>query len=261
MKMKHAILPLLAAGMLFAAGAQAQVFEVIHPDIEEDGFEFEVLNGLTLSGVAVGDERSAHEIAFSYAPTSWWKPTIALEIANPRGANAEVEAFEFENVFLMPGGSEGAHNHSHSQAHDDGTHILAGLFVGMELPNNAGIREAEVSFGPFAEVETGPWLVIGNLFVDVPFEDGVDPGVSYALSAARAVGSDWRLGLEMFGSFEQLFGNSVAFDQQEHFIGPAAYLSFDAGHGRIIEPRIALLAGVTDAAADAVLSFNVELKF
>ncbi|WP_417518537.1 hypothetical protein [Minwuia sp.] len=255
--MKKSVMPLVIAGILLGAGAQAQVFEVIHPDIEKGGFEFESLNGLTLSDVAPGDERSAHELAFSYAPVSWWKPTVALEIANPKGANAEVEAFEFENVFLMPGGGGHAHDHGHG----DELHVLPGLFLGMELPNAAGINAAEISVGPVLEVAHGPWLAIGNLFVDIPFEDGTDPGLSYAFSVARGVGSDWRLGVEMFGSFEQAFGDAPALDQQQHVIGPAAYTSFDLGHGRVIEPRIAILAGLTDAAPDAVLSFNVELKF
>lgn len=55
----------IALALLAAPAANAQVFEVIHADVEKGGFELEVLNGLTLSDVAVGDERSAHEIAFS----------------------------------------------------------------------------------------------------------------------------------------------------------------------------------------------------
>lgn len=251
-----------AALALAVTPASAEVFEVIHADVEEDGFEFELLNGLTLSEVAPGDERSVHEIAFAYAPTSWWKPTVALEIANPKGANAEVEAFELENVFMLPFGSGHSHGHDHGHNHaSEGTAFTLAGFVGFELPNQAGLNQAAISFGPIAEVELGRWLVLGNLFAEVPFEDGVDPGISYAVSAAYPVGEGWRLGVETFGSVEEAFGNAPAFDQQEHFVGPAAYFSWDLGHGRILEPRLALLTGYTDAAADAVLSFNVELKF
>ncbi|WP_109796299.1 hypothetical protein [Minwuia thermotolerans] len=252
-----------AAFALAVGSANANVFEVIHADVEKDGFEFESINTLTLSDVAAGDEKSVHEIAFSYAPTSWWKPIAALEIANPQGGNAEIEAFEFGSVFLLPLGDGHAHSHDHSHGAGGAreTHFTLAGFVGFELPNEAGLNEAALSFGPIIEVEHGPWLVIGNLFAEVPFADGVDPGLAYAASAAHSVGPNWRLGVEAHGEVQEAFGNAPAFDQQEHFIGPAAYSAFDLGHGRILEPRIALLAGYTDAAADAVLSFNLELKF
>lgn len=35
----------------------------------------------------------------------------------------------------------------------------------------------------------------------------------------------------------------------------------DLGDGRVLEPRAALLFGLTEAAPDATLSFNLELKF
>jgi hypothetical protein len=249
-----------AMALAVSTGAQAQVFEVTHPEIEKDGFEVEMLNGFTLSDVAAGDEQSAHELAFSYTPFDWWKPTIALEIANPAGGNAEVEAFEFENVFALPFG--GDHDHSHGHGGEDGeTHVGIAGFVGMELPNQAGLNAAEVSFGPILEVEHGPILGIGNLFMTVPFADGEDPGLAYALQVAYRAGNWGRVGLEAHGAVEQAFGNAAAFDQQEHFIGPAVYFNWDLGHGRVLEPRVALLAGYTDAAADAVLSVNIELKF
>lgn len=248
----------IALALLAAPAANAQVFEVIHADVEKGGFELEVLNGLTLSDVAVGDERSAHEIAFSYAPFSWWKPTVAVEIANPNDGNAEVEAFEFENVFLLPLG--GGHDHSHD--HGSGAlHFAVAGFVGFELPNQAGLNEAALEIGPIFEMEYKGWLAIANLALEIPFADGEDVGLAYALTVSHEVTRGIRLGVEFFGDIEEAFGNAPAFDQQEHFIGPAAYFAWDLGHGRILEPRVALLAGYTDAAADAVLSFNVELKF
>jgi hypothetical protein len=250
----------VAMALALSTSAEAEVFEVIHPEIEKDGFEIELLNGVTLSNVAAGGEQSVHELAFSYAPFDWWKPTIALEIANPTGGNAEVEAFEFENVFALPFGGE--HNHAHGQGGEDGeTHVGVSGFFGMELPNQAGLNAAEVSFGPILEVEHGDLLGIGNLFLTVPFADGEDPGLAYAVQVAYRAGNWGRVGLEAHGAVEQAFGNAAAFDQQEHFIGPAVYFALDLGHGRILEPRVALLAGYTDAAADAVLSVNIEFKF
>lgn len=82
--MKKFSLPaILVAALAFAPDAKAQVFEVIHPDVEKDQFELEALNGLVLSDVANGEERYVLELAAAYSPVSFWKTTFAVEIAKP----------------------------------------------------------------------------------------------------------------------------------------------------------------------------------
>ena len=63
----------IAAALILGAisEADAQVFEVIHPDVVRNGFEVEVLNGVRLDDVPDGEERSAHEFALGYAPFSF----------------------------------------------------------------------------------------------------------------------------------------------------------------------------------------------
>ena len=36
---------------------------------------------------------------------------------------------------------------------------------------------------------------------------------------------------------------------------------FDLGRGRVLEPKLGILFGLTDDAPDAVISLNIELKF
>jgi hypothetical protein len=255
-------LPLAAAAaaclVLSAAPAAAQVFEVIHPDVDHGGFELEFLNGLALGGVPGGDERSAHEIALSYAPFAFWKTTFAVEIANPQNESAEVEAFEWENVFLLPFGGD----HDHADDHAGGRGIEfgpVGIYAALEVPNEGGIGEGAAAIGPIAEMLIGPATVIGNLFLDIPFADDSDPGLSYAVSAAVPVTSYLALGGEFHGSAENLFGSSD--ESYQHFIGPAAYFTIDLGLDRVLEPRVAALFGLNDNSPDAVLSVNFELKF
>lgn len=242
-----------------SSGAGAQVFEVIHPEIEAGGFEFESLNGVSLVDVEDGEERSAHEIALSYAPFSFWKPTAAIEIANPEGEDAEVEAFELENVFLLPFGT--GHGDHHGHDHDEGPGFALGLFVGWEVPNEGGVDESTVSFGPIGEVGIGPASVIANFFVEVPVDDDVDPGLAYALAASVPVAEAISLGFEAHGDVEQAFGDAPDLDDTEHYIGPAAFLDLDLGRERVLEPRLAMLFGLTEGSSDAVLSLNFELKF
>jgi hypothetical protein len=167
------ILPSLSA-LLLAMGlvtgkAAAQVFEVIHPDVEKGGFEFGSLNGIVLDNLETGEERSAHEVALGYAPFSFWKTKFAIEIVNPEGEDAEYEGFEWENVLLFPLGQEGA-NHSHGHDHDnDATFDLGalGLFFALEVPNDGGIDSGAAEFGPLIEFSVAPVTSVLNLFSSI----------------------------------------------------------------------------------------------
>jgi len=249
---------------LVSLPASAQVFEVIHPDVVEGGFEFEFLNTVLLDDVAVGDERSVHEIAVGYAPFHFWKTTVALEVPTVRGDGGTLEALEWENVFLAP---IGGHGHDHDDDDHGGGFALGalGLYFAMEIPKEGGINAGGAAVGPIAELEIGPVETVANLFVEIPFEDGVDPGIAYAVSAAVPVtelaGIDLAAGIEAFGGVEEVFGNGTPLGQTSHVIGPALYFDIELADGKVIEPRFALLFGLTDGSPDAALSFNVEFKY
>lgn len=247
---------------LQAAPVQAQIFEVIHPEVEKGKFELEVLTGVTLSNVEEGGERSAYEFALGYAFFDFWKPTIAVELADIEGDNFVVEGFEFENVFLLAT-SHGDEGHSHGgdgdeseEGHGSGD-FAVGLFAALEIPNEGGFDEGAVEIGPIGETTIGPVDLIGNVFIEIPFEDE-DPGLAYAFSASTPVSESVALGIEAFGDVEELFGGV---EEQSHLIGPAAYFETDIGNDRVLEPRIAFLFGINEDAPDAVLSLNLELLF
>lgn len=249
----------LAAGLLLSPmAANAQVFHVIHPHIVEGGFELEVLNGVSVGSVQEGEERSAHEIALSYGVFEFWKTAFAIEIANPEDESAEFEGFEWENVFLLPFGE----GHSHGD-HDHGDHGFfaleaIGIFAGLEVPNHGGLGSGAAEIGPIAEVAFGQVEVVGNLVFEFPFEDEEHTGLGYALQVKYPVMEYIYVGGEAYGGWESVFE-----DEREgsHSIGPAVYGEFDLGRGRILEPRLAVLFGLTDNAPDAVVSLNFELRF
>lgn len=256
----------LRRGTLFCALAlwptvtAAQVFEVIHPDVTHRGFELEVLGGASLAGVATGDERAAFEIGLSYGVTDWWKTGLAVEIADPKGGPLEYEATEWENVFLLFGG----HHHDHGHTHDHGEAAgigAVGLYAKLEIPNSGGIDEGAIVAGPTVEARFGKVETVFNLFAEFPFEGGEDPGLVYAAQAAVPVSGHLAVGAEAHGAWEGAFGDDVPFSDNTHVAGPALYGEIDAGRGRVIEPRLALLFGLTEESPDAVASLNIELKF
>ena len=247
----------LAFAVFFANAAQAQVFEIIHPDVEQGEVELEVLSGVILEDVEEGEERSAYEFAVGYGVTSFWKTTVAVEFADIDGEGLEYEAFEWENVFLLPFGS-GGHDHNHG-GHESGVSLEAlGFYAALEVPDEGGFDSGAIVLGPLAEARFGPVTTVANLFVEIPFEGGENEALVYAVSAAVDVTENFALGIEAFGEVENVFESDT---DSELFIGPAAYFDFDLGNGRHVEPRVALLVGTEDEQPDAALSLNVEMKF
>ena len=249
---------------LWPISGSAQVFEVIHPDVIEGGFEFESLNGVVLEDVEDGEERSAHEVAIGYAPTDFWKTKFAIEIVNPEGEPGEYEAFEWENVFLLPfGEGHGAHDSHDHGSHDhgeDGFFALEaiGIFAALEVPNEGGFDSGAVEVGPIAEFTIGPLQTIVNFFFGIPFDDDENTGIAYAVQVKYPVLPQLGIGFESFGEVENVFESDT---EDGYFIGPAIFSEFDLGRNRILEPRAAVLFGLSDNTPDAILSINLELKF
>lgn len=249
----------LALGMHMAvsaeAYAQAAIFEVVHPDVEQGEIEIEVLNGVGLGRVDDGDERSVHEFAIGYGLTDIWKFTAAVELANPESENAEVEAFEFENLVLLPFFG-GGHDHSGKTSDDNHSEFTLGFYTALEVPREGGINAGGIAFGPVFEAEVGSLKWVGNLLIEVPFEEG-DPGLAYASQIVLPLNESVGIGVENFGEFEGAFGDA---GEQEHYAGPALYFEAELPNGHVIEPRAAVLFGLNDTSSDAVFSFNLEYK-
>lgn len=245
----------LAEGLAInPAQAQAGIFEVIHPDVEEGQVEIEILSGVGLGSVEDGEERSVHEFAIGYSVRDYWKITAAVEVANPQGDNPEVEAFEFSNLLILSG--HGHHDDGDDKDEDHHGFVL-GFHTGLEIPVEGGIGQGGIEFGPVIEAELGELEFVGNLFVEVPFADGEDAGLAYATQLFLPVSEGFGVGIENYGEFEGLFGER---GDDIHFAGPALYWETELANGTIIEPRVAVLFGLNDETPDAVLSFNLELK-
>ena len=93
-----------------------------------------------------------------------------------------MEAYEIENLFLLPLGGGNADGHHHGHGHngqDSETRYALGLYTALGIPNTGGISKATATIGPVGEVAWGGVSAIGNLFVDLPFEDDVDAGLSF----------------------------------------------------------------------------------
>ncbi len=270
--MQRLFIRFLLCGFLCGVGslAQAQVFEVIEPDVERGEVEIEFLTGVVMSEVEEGGNRAAHEFALSIAPLSFWKTTAAFEIAHVRGEGTVYEAVEWENLFLLPFGAAEGDDELVSPHDDDGasdsfiTFQALALYTAIEIPSEGGLDTAEFAVGPVLGLSIWEINTITNLFAEIPFEDDEDAGFSYAFAASyefyQTERTELAAGFEAHGTVDGAFVDAVPLSEQGHFIGPALYSEMDLG-GLVLEPRLAFLFGLTDASDDAVASINFEVKF
>lgn len=235
-----------------AAPAWAETFEVEEPEAERGEFELEILNAVNIAGVARGDERASHELSLGYGITSFWAASVGLEFGIEKGGEYEVEGYEIESTFVF------------LKRRD----MALGLQAALEIPDEGGFDEAELAVGPLVAFEANDVEFVGNVFVEIPFEDGEDPGLTYAASvmfeglfgdveAGDLEIEDFKIGFEAHGEAEEAFGDG---DEHALFIGPAISSKWELGEAEWTT-RLGVFAGVDDAEADAAVSFNIEFEF
>jgi len=135
--------------------------------------------------------------------------------------------------------------------------LTLAFYTALEIPREEGISDGAIEFGPVIEFEIGELELVGNLFAEIPFSD--EPaGFSFATKAVYPVHDSIGIGFESFGEFAGLSGDD---EEVEVSIGPGVYFEHELPNGHVLEPRAAVLFGVTEDAPDAVLSFNLEYKF
>ena len=244
---------ILTASILAVTGSglSAQTFEVIDPEIAPNTFELEILNGIVFDDLDTGDTRSAHEFAIGFAPSAFWKTTLAFEVENTVGDSLAFDAFAWENLIVLPLGGSTA-------GIDDGGFTFTGVGVQteFEVPNSGGLDSGSFTVGPVVGAELGPVDTAANLFFEIPFDDEEQTALIYAFKAAVDVFGETQVGFEAHGAVADVFDESEA----EHFIGPSVYQSIGFGEAEF-EPRAALLFGFGDLAPDVTLSVNLEMEF
>lgn len=197
--LKRPLMQILPVGAFLLAipthSFAGSVFEVIELEADKGAIELEALSGIAVGGVEPGDERSAHEFAIGYGIADFWKFTFGFEVANPRDENAEVEAFEIENLFLLPFGA----NAKGKAKSDDGFDYSLGFYSALEISREEGLDEGELALGPVFEAEFGALELTTNTFLTVPFENGEDPGFAYAVALKTEVNDAISLGFEAHG--------------------------------------------------------------
>jgi hypothetical protein len=262
------------AALLTLAGrpAEAQEFEIKSPLVEHGTFEVE-WHGAVQSRFNEEDEeeeegddddddddeeaeeeeedeepvRQAHELAVGYGVTSFWQPELALALEQRKGRDLKVDSVGIENTFqLLP---------------TDAHFVNLGLSVAYEVSVRDEVHGLE--FGPLIQLPLGPLSNTANLIFEQQFGDDRE-------SASTAFGYAWQsvyrvvpvldLGFEAFGEIESFAEDAPSTDEQEHRIGPVAYISSELG-GFEFSVGAGFLFGLTDETPDQTFKFDVEIEW
>jgi hypothetical protein len=233
--------PLALLALAIAPAAVAGPADTVYQPIVEQGeTEFEVRGGFR----DFGDGPSEHAFVFEIgrALTSRWKTELVLEYAAEEGNPGSLEAWEWENVFVLT---------------EQGEHWAdVGLFFEYENPFAAGPDEAV--FGPMFQKEVGPTIVNLNLLLSREVGDdasgGTQLGYTWQVKWRGRESLEW--GLQGMGGLGDL--GHVGRDDT-HILGPALFGRERLANGDKLAWNGAVLAGLDSAAPDVTV--RVELEY
>ena len=198
------------------------------------------------NGTAAGE---AAALAYGQGVSDAWFSEVYIQFANSRlGAQGGgLEALSWENVirFSEPGQWP----------------IDVGATVEVEKPR-AGSQGWKVSAGPLLQKDFDQIQVNANLLLARSFNAGEGELTQLSYQFQMRYRSDPRLDFGM-----QALGDMGAWNHwgrpggQAHRLGPAIFGGQHLGAGRSLEYNVALLMGVSRAAADATLRAQVDVEF
>lgn len=237
-------LPRLLALALAAAATPAfagPADTVYRPIVEKGETEFEFRAGYrTFDGAP---DEHAGIFAIAHGVTDRWKTELVVEYADEDGAGGRIEAFEWENVFVLT---------------EQGKYWAdVGLFAEYEHSFAAGPDELKI--GPMFEKQVGGTIANLNLL----FAREIGSGASDETELDYRWQVKW-IGREALEFGLQGIGGLGTLDHpgegDSHSVGPALFGVQRLKSGDKVAYDAALLAGVNDAAPDLTLRVTLEYE-
>jgi hypothetical protein len=145
----------LALTMVGLGNAQADIDKVYGTTVQQGEWEFEMrgLHVIDDNGGSEGDKTL--KFALGYGVNTWWWTEGYLEFEDARGENAELEAYEFENIFQLT---------------EPGEYFADfGFLAEIEKVRELDIQELKI--GPLFQKDFANWTGKLNLLTERQFGD------------------------------------------------------------------------------------------
>jgi hypothetical protein len=229
-------------GLLAAPAAQAGPADTVYlPIVEKGETEFEFRGGYRDFHGAPSEHAFVFDVG--YGVTSRWRTELVLEYAAEEGNPGTLEAWEWENVFVLT---------------EQGQHWAdVGLF--FEYENVFAAGPDEIKIGPMFQKEIGPTIANLNLI----FEREVGDDASGETELAYTWQVKWRgrealeWGVQGMGGLGEL---GHLGEEDSHIVGPALFGVRRLANGDKFAWNGAVLGGISEAAPDVTVRFQLEYE-
>jgi hypothetical protein len=233
----------IAVGLSASSAALAGPADTVYqPNIENGEWELEFRGGYRDFNDGPSEHAFIYELG--YAPTNNWRTEVVLEYAAEEGNRGKLEAWEWENVFLLT---------------EQGKYWAdVGLFFEYENGFKSGPDEFKI--GPMFQKEVGPTLVNLNLLFARE--------VGHAASGHTELEYTWQVkwrgnpklewGMQGIGSAGE-FGHLG--EEDAHSMGPALFGTRRLADGKKLKYSAALMGGLNAPAPDVTARVELEYEF
>lgn len=239
--------PLLAAGLLSAPliAAAGPADYIFTPTVEYGEREIDIKAGTAKKG---GDPReSAASIGFGWGMKEWWFTEAYLKYKKENNEGTKYDAIEWENKFQLT---------------EPGKYpVDIGFLLEIERPRNHA-EGWEVKWGPLFQTEFGKIQLNANLLFERNYkaEEPNDTRFLYQWQAKYRWLPQFEFGLQGFGETGK-WNHWAPHDEQEHRVGPAVFGKIPLGNKQAFKYNAAWLVGISKAAPDHGLRFQLEYEF
>lgn len=192
--------------------------------------------------------RTINEVGLDYGALSWWKISGVFKFEKPEQDEYRFSKVALESLFIIKDIDDKAQR-------DFGL----GWFASIEGSVHSDTTNA-VQAGPIVTFKADKLSFTANPFFERTFGRNHIEGTAlvYGWQAKYDLREGFAIGIEGFGVVERL-GNSPAWEDQEHRLGPVIYKEVELAKGITIAPDVGVLFGLTRATPDVAVKFNVGI--
>lgn len=245
---RHALKALLlGTGLLLGSTMAHATHKVYSPTVEAGEFELEMRGHTTFDSDPAKNDQQAYKFEAGYGIADRWFTTLGTTFEKNGNGDLRSQEVFWENIIQLT---------------EQGEHwVDVGLYLEYAVARGAGTPD-ELESKLLLEKCVGNFVHTANLV----FVRNVGSGAAnttnfeYAWRSKYFLNRALELGVEAYGEMGE-FGHVLPSSQQDHRIGPviSGELGHDS-HGKW-DYEFGYLFGVSDAAPNGTLKFNLEYEF
>jgi hypothetical protein len=231
-------------GLCFVGSARA-AHNVYSPIVEEGEYAIEARGHLNIDSDPEKDRGQQYKVDFEHAPTARWLTEVVAEFEREPGDSLKTTAVEWENIFQLT--EQGAH------------WIDFGVLAAYSRELEQDARD-KIEIGALFEKSYGKQVVNFNVLAEHQLGGAEETVVEYAARWRWRRSQLLEPAIEFHGELGEV-DHLHSFAEQEHSVGPGLLGKISLRNGAKLKYEAAYLVGISSAAPNTTLRFQVEYEF